>query len=500
MTHTPARPVWPTAGNDLAGRIRRRAPLVTVIGDPMMDGWVTGTSDRLAREAPAPVVRVGAEQRSPGGAANTALNLRALGARVRFVGVAGDDDAGAALRAALEDADIDVSGLILDAGSTTVVKDRVVAGGQILVRLDRGTTQASESMARRVREAAARAIEGADAMVVCDYGGAAMGPVRAGLKRAGARPPLTVVDAHRPESWRALRPDMVTPNLREAAALVPELDREGTDPAEAVSRAAPRLLAAMGARAAVVTLATRGAILIESGRPVHRTFAHAAPEQHASGAGDTFTAALTAARATGVPWVTAMEAAQCAAEVAVSRPGTAICTSAELSARMAGTAALCVTPEELAARLRDERAAGRRIVFTNGCFDVLHPGHARCLQQASAHGDVLVVALNGDESVRRLKGDGRPVNPLADRIGVVGALHYVDYVTSFEGDTPLPMIESLQPDVFVRGTRLDARARIEARAVEGFGGEVVVLDEAPQHSTTAVVERIRSSPAPASEA
>lgn len=499
MTSARAAAVWPAAGTDLAARIRRRAPLVTVIGDPMMDGWISGTSERLAREAPAPVVQVGSEQRSPGGAANTALNLCALGARVRLVGVAGDDEAGHALASMLADAGVDVSGLILDPASTTVTKDRVVAGGQILARLDRGGTHVGEQVARDVRVAALHAIDGVQAMVVCDYGGDAMGPVRSALTRTRNRPPLTVVDAHRPERWRGLRPDMVTPNLREAAALVPELDPTSADPAAAVSRVAPRLLAVMGAKAATITLGTRGAILIEAGQPVHRTFAHSAPEQHASGAGDTFTAALTAARATGLPWVTSMEAAQCAAEVVVARPGTATCTTAELSARMAGTAALCVTPDELAARLADDRAAGKRIVFTNGCFDVLHPGHARCLQQASAHGDVLVVALNDDDSVRHLKGPGRPVNPLDDRIGVVGALHYVDYVTSFGGESPLPLIERLRPDVFVRGTRLDDRARVEARAVEGYGGEVVVLDEAPQHSTTAVVERIRSSAAHATD-
>jgi D-beta-D-heptose 7-phosphate kinase / D-beta-D-heptose 1-phosphate adenosyltransferase len=254
-----------------------------------------------------------------------------------------------------------------------------------------------------------------------------------------------------------------------------------------------KLLAATGARAAVVTLDRDGTVLLTADGRRHRTWARPSSEKQASGAGDTFVAALTLARACRLPLTTGLDLAQAAADVVVHRFGTSVCSTADLAAHLGSFAEAALAPEELLARLSAERAAGRRIVLTNGCFDVLHRGHTSYLNQAKQLGDVLVVALNGDESVRRLKGPGRPINPVADRAGVLAALSCVDYVTVFDTDTPIPLIEALRPDIYAKGGDYTPQMLEETPVVEASGGQVRILDYVPEHSTTAVVRRIRTA-------
>lgn len=568
-------------GPEVPAMLRHMSPLVVVVGDPMLDGWLTGTSERMAREAPAPVVELGARHSAPGGAANTATNLAALGARVRFVGVTGDDDAGRLLREQLAAAGVDVDGLLLDQTVRTTTKDRVVVGDQVLVRLDDGVRP--DYRAQTLTELAATAVaacDGADALVVCDYGtGALDGPVRDALVGRAQRLPLCVVDAHDASRWAALRPDLVTPNAAEAerlagaplrAAALPATsptststtgsaasssstggaastsstatthstataqparggppERPGDDRAEAVARHAGTLLAVTGARAVVVTLdrdgtatvghratatarATPGARASDRSRPVgtsspvrddpsslsapallHRTWARPATEKQASGAGDTFVGALTLARACGLPLATAVDLAQAAADVVVTRPGTSVCSTDDLTEHLTGFADSALSHDELLRAVSAYRAAGRRVVFTNGCFDVLHRGHTAYLNQARRLGDVLVVAINDDASVRRLKGAGRPINPVHDRAGVLASLSCVDHVTVFSEDTPVRLIELLRPEVFAKGGDYTQEPMVESEVVRAHGGEVRILDYLPAHSTSAVVRRIR---------
>jgi rfaE bifunctional protein nucleotidyltransferase chain/domain len=225
----------------------------------------------------------------------------------------------------------------------------------------------------------------------------------------------------------------------------------------------------------------------------HRTWARPEAEKQASGAGDTFVAALTLARAAGLPLTTSVDLAQAAADVVVHRPGTSVCTTEELARHLGGFADTALTADELARQVQAHRREGRRIVLTNGCFDVLHRGHTRYLNQAKQLGDVLVVALNSDSSVRQLKGQDRPVNPEADRAAVIAALSCVDHVTVFDTPTPIPLIEMLQPDVYAKGGDYTPEMLAETAAVERYGGTVTILDYVPEHSTTAVLERIRST-------
>jgi rfaE bifunctional protein nucleotidyltransferase chain/domain len=321
---------------------------------------------------------------------------------------------------------------------------------------------------------------------------------------------LLVVDAHHPARWAELKPDLATPNAQEAAGLLGTELPGGAARCPFVEAHADQLIRASGAGAVVVTLDRDGTLTLRSSDPdpsgddmnggspdglsaSHRTWARPEAEKQASGAGDTFVAALTLARAAGLPLTTSVDLAQAAADVVVHRPGTSVCTTEELARHLGGFADTALTADELARQVQAHRREGRRIVLTNGCFDVLHRGHTRYLNQAKQLGDVLVVALNSDSSVRQLKGQDRPVNPEADRAAVIAALSCVDHVTVFDTPTPIPLIEMLQPDVYAKGGDYTPEMLAETAAVERYGGTVTILDYVPEHSTTAVLERIRST-------
>ncbi|WP_163164852.1 D-glycero-beta-D-manno-heptose 1-phosphate adenylyltransferase [Arthrobacter sp. Alg241-R88] len=482
----------------LPGRLAAEEPAILVIGDLMLDGWWSGSIERLCREAPAPVVDVQTRESVPGGAANTAMNLAALGARVSVAGIIGTDDAGVDLRSQLVHAGIDVSHLHSHPDMVTTTKIRISSGGQVMLRIDDSAkavpAEALAALAASVRVA----VEEQDAVLVCDYGnGVLADPVRASLVDALAGPaaggdrPLLVVDSHDPRPWAPLRPDLVTPNAQETARMLDLRLPDGQDRVAEVSKHADALLEATGAGAVVVTLDRDGTVLLRPDGVTHRTWARPAAEKQASGAGDTFVAALTLARAAGLPLTASLDLAQSAADVVVHQPGTSVCSTGQLSRYLKAFADTALGADELQRQLELHRAQGQRIVLTNGCFDVLHSGHTRYLNQAKQLGDVLVVALNSDDSVRKLKGAGRPINGVADRAAVVAALSCVDYVTVFDTPTAAPLIAQLRPEVYAKGGDYTPEMLAETPAVEEYGGRVAILDYVAERSTTAVVKRIR---------
>lgn len=487
---------------DFVATVDDREPLVVVIGDCILDRWTVGEAERVSREAPAPVVRVTETIAVPGGAANTAVNARALGARVRMVGLIGDDEAGRVLRDRLDAAGVDTSHLVVVEGTTTTTKSRVVGGDRVVVRVDELAATPTAEHGARLGEAVARAIRCADAAVVCDYGlGVQASDVVPMLDRD--RPGAVVVDAHDLTRWAALAPDLVTPNAGEAATLLGRELGVGSERAAAVVAARRDVLDRTGARAAVVTLDRDGTVLLEpaaerdgtgpTAERAFRTRATPASEQQASGAGDTFCAAATVALAVRTPLREAVSVAQAAADVVVREAGTSVCSAAALLESVTAPAATVVDHDELADAVERARQDGRRVVFTNGCFDVVHRGHTTYLRQARDLGDLLVVALNDDDSVRRLKGPERPINPAEDRAGVLAALACVDLVTVFATDTPIPLIERLRPEVYVKGGDYSPEMLRETEVVRSYGGEVVMVDYVPEHSTSAVVRRIREA-------
>ena len=479
-----------------ARAVREAAPHVTVVGDLMLDGWWRGRSDRMCREAPAPVVEIEDRTYSPGGAANTALNLASMGARVSVVGAVGTDEAGRRLRALLVAGGVDVADMVTHPRVRTVTKTRIVGGDQVIARLDDQQHSAfpPECTAHLVY-AAGRALRRGDAVVLCDFGsGLLTEDVVAELARRRASG-LVVVDAHDAARWAAVRPDLVTPNAHECANLLGLADL-GEDRVGSAELHAAELLAATGAAQVVVTLDRDGAVLLDDGGLTHRTWARPTSERQASGAGDTFVAALALGRLVSLSTAAAMDLAQAAADVVVHRLGTSVCTTDDLEAALTATGVTALDETTLLRVVGEERRAGRRIVLTNGCFDVLHSGHTSSLRQAKDLGDVLVVALNGDESVRRLKGPDRPINTVAERVSVIGSLTCVDHVVVFDEDTPVRLIQRLRPDVYAKGGDYVPELLDEAAAVRAYGGQVAVLDYVADRSTTGLVTRIRSGGRP----
>jgi D-beta-D-heptose 7-phosphate kinase / D-beta-D-heptose 1-phosphate adenosyltransferase len=471
---------------------RDRGP-IAVLGDLILDRWLFGDVERLSREAPAPVVRVGERTDVPGGAANTAVNLAALGAEVRLVGAVGDDEPGLRLLGLLTDAGVDTAGVVVLPGFATTAKTRLVGGGQLVARVDSGDRPTADQR-EEILAAALRATDGAAAELLCDYGAGALDDgVRDGLAARSHRPAVTAVDAHDLRPWAALSPTVVTPNAGEVALLLGTPLEGGAARVETVIGRQDALLTASGAEGVVVTLDRDGTVVLPRDAEPARTAARPAPDFQANGAGDTFAAALTLALSTGESLPDAARFAQAAADVVVRERGTSICTARALRASLADGAPL-LDADTLVAELDAARAAGRRIVFTNGVFDVLHPGHTAYLRQAKLLGDVLVVAVNDDDSVRRLKGPGRPINGAEDRAGVVGELACVDYVTVFSSDTPIPLLERIRPDVYAKGGDYTAEMLREAGVVAGYGGAVEIVDYISPHSTSAIIARTRALP------
>jgi D-beta-D-heptose 7-phosphate kinase/D-beta-D-heptose 1-phosphate adenosyltransferase len=265
--------------------------------------------------------------------------------------------------------------------------------------------------------------------------------------------------------------------------------------AEQIAPYADRMLDITGAQIAAITLDTEGALVCERGNAPYRTYSDAQPDSKAAGAGDTFVAGLTLSLLAGADTADAAEIAQAAARIVVAKPGTTSCTADELRSLILGSDKYYANPAQLAEQLINERTGCRRVVFTNGCFDILHRGHITYLNQAKALGDILVVAVNTDESVQRLKGPTRPINGLEDRLQVLAGLSSVDYLLAFDDATPARLLEIIKPDVFVKGGDYTRETLPEAAAVEAYGGSVQILPYIENRSTTGMIARIRSAEA-----
>jgi D-beta-D-heptose 7-phosphate kinase/D-beta-D-heptose 1-phosphate adenosyltransferase len=308
---------------------------------------------------------------------------------------------------------------------------------------------------------------------------------------------VLVVDARDLVSLRELRPTAVKPNYREAVRLLALEETEDAARVAQMDEHGERLLELCEARVAAVTLDADGAIVFERGGPAYRSYANPTPNIRAAGAGDTFVAVLALSLAAGLPVPAVADLASAAAAVVLEREGTVACTASALRRRLSAAQKVVADARALDERLALERALGRRIVFTNGCFDILHRGHITYLDRAKALGDVLVVGLNSDASVARLKGSGRPVNPLEDRAEVLAALSCVDLVVPFEEDLPLEIIDRVAPDVFVKGGDYTTEMLPEAELVRRLGAELRILPYVEERSTSGIIERIRRGERPA---
>ena len=476
---------------------------VLVVGDAILDSYLDGESRRLCREAPVPIVSLSGRRDAAGGAANAAANARHLGAGVRLIAVVGDDAEGARLRGVLDREGIDTSSLLVARGRQTLAKTRVLGSGQMVVRFDQGTGAPLDPTTEdAVVAALVRHYRECDAVIVSDYAYGMLTPriveVFAALQAAAPR--VLAVDARDLLAYRGLGATAIKPNREEALRLLgPQPLGAPADRAEAIMRHGERLLELTGSQIAAVTLDVDGALVLERGRAPYRTYAKPARNVRAAGAGDTFVAAFTLALAAGGHTPAAAELASAAAAIVVGKDGTSVCEGRELSEHF-GAAGKCLDDlDRLAARVAYHRQQGRRIIFTNGCFDILHRGHITYLNKAKSLGDLLIVGINSDGSVRRLKGDGRPINTLEDRVQVLAALSCIDHIVPFDADTPAAVIEAIRPDVFVKGGDYTRESLPEATLVEGLGGVIQLLPLVEDRSTTGIIERVRAAstrPAP----
>jgi rfaE bifunctional protein nucleotidyltransferase chain/domain/rfaE bifunctional protein kinase chain/domain len=481
-----------------------RAHPVVVVGDVMLDEWRFTEPQRLCREAPVPVVALRRQLDAAGGAGNTAVNLAALGARPVLVAPTGADAVGDRVRACLANAGVAIETVTVR-GRPTCVKRRVVAGGQILFCEEAGRHPAPmpagavDRLLDRLTAAAAGAAGPAPALVVCDYGlGALDDRVRRWLVANRDRFGMVALDAHDLGPWTGLRPTVVTPNYAEAASLFvpPPVGGGGQDRTAVALEHARDLLARTGAQVAAVTLDVAGAVVASAGGAMYRTRGHPAPAAHTVGAGDAYLAAMALALAVAAEVPVAAELAQLAAAATLDGTGTCVCQRQALLEAVYDAplhdGGRLVDAAALVGIVRQCRDRGARVVFTNGCFDVLHRGHVCYLTEARQLGDVLIVAVNSDASVRRLKGPDRPVNHVEDRAAVLAGLSCVDFVVVFEEDSPAPLIEAVRPDVYVKGGDYRPEMVPEAPLVRRLGGTVRTLGYVPDRSTSAVIGRIRS--------
>ncbi len=459
---------------------------VTVIGDVMLDRFWSGASRRVSPEAPVPVVSVTGQEDRAGGAGNVAVNLAELGLSVSLVGLCGEDEHARALRACVEAAGVRWN--VMPCPAETIVKLRVLSRNQQLLRMDFEESLANHANDLFVRYAQQHLAD-ADLVVFSDYAKGSLELVQPLLAHCRDLKKPTLVDPKGMDFERYRGATLLTPNLTEFEAVVGRCDTDAAliDKAEA-------LRASLDLEGVLVTRSAAGMTLIQIGQSPMHFSASAREVFDVTGAGDTVIAVMAGCLSAGLAMRDAAHFANHAAGVVVAKLGTASVSPEELltavSAKSTDVADNVLAETALASVLDDLRAAGRRIVMTNGCFDLIHPGHVRYLHQAKALGDVLVVAVNDDDSVRRLKGDGRPVNTLEDRMAVLGALGAVDYVVSFSEGTPARLIKALAPDVLVKGGDYAVEQIAGHESVLERGGEVRVLDFVDGHSTTGLIERL----------
>ena len=457
----------------------------------MLDRYCHGATSRISPEAPVPVVHVQEVEERPGGAANVALNVAALGASPILFGMVGDDAAGTVLRQLLDARGV-ACRLIRIPGKPTATKMRVVSRHQQLIRLDFEDGFEGAGAAEMFADYE-DALAGADAVVLSDYGKGALKPTRQFVDAARAASVPVLVDPKGTDFSDYRGATVITPNLAEFEAVV-GLCRD----LEELSDKGDRLRRALMVEALLITRGDQGMTLVtDEGTPLHVP-ARARDVYDVTGAGDTVIGVLAAALAAGQDLTQAVNLSNLAAGVVVGKMGTASASRAELEAALSernyrGRGVL--GKAELAAAVKGARALGKRIVMTNGCFDILHVGHVSYLAKAKALGDRLVVAVNDDASVQRLKGHGRPVNTLDRRMAVLEALGAVDWVVAFSEDTPERLIRAVAPDVLVKGGDYRAEDVVGGDWVRRQGGRVAIVDLEEGVSTTATIQAAARSPA-----
>ena len=465
-----------------------------VVGDLMLDEYVWGHVERISPEAPVPVVSVLNEEFTLGGAANVAKNLCLLGARVAVAGVVGTGPQGSRLRSELAKLGVDVGAVVEEAGRPTTRKTRIIAEHQQVLRIDRETTrEISRASEQALMSRVLERVPDVDVVLISDYGKGAI--TRALIESLAAKArsagKLTIADPKGIDFSKYAGLTLITPNKKEAAlaAGIEVRDEPG------LQAAGQRLLETVAIDKLLITCGKDGMVFFERGAVPLKIGTRALQVYDVSGAGDTVVAVLGLGLAAGLSYPDAIAMANAAAGVVVGKVGTAGASRAELAEALQPSADPSAIKHrslaELADVARELRRMGRRIVLTNGCFDLLHVGHIRLFTVSKTLGDVLIVAVDDDESVRKLKGPGRPLIHAAERVRILSAMDSVDYVVVFPTQELNRVIEAVRPDVLTKGSNYETDEVLGREVVERCGGRVALIPVTESISASRIIDTIK---------
>lgn len=462
-----------------------------------MDVYLQGNCTRLAPEASVPVVDIVSKRNCLGGVANAAANLSAMGCKVLLCTVTGRDPVSEGALQLLEGAGISSAWIVRSKERHTIVKTRVTAPSHTLLRYDEGTDTPvdAETEAHLIRNLN-KAYEECDAVLVADYDkGTITQTVIAELKRLKSQQDKFIaVDSKRAEVFACLKPSLIKPNYDEAIRLL-ALPYSKESRAEQLKSFGRLLKERTDASIIALTMDKDGALFFEQGEFTHRCYAQQVNNPNVSGAGDTFISACMLALISGCNIPEAAEIATAAAGMAITKSDTSICYDYELANLLSTEEKSIFMMSILRQKCKIYKAEGKRLVFTNGCFDILHSGHVNYLRRAKEMGDILIVGLNNDDSIKRLKGTDRPVNTLENRIEVLSALGCVDHVVPFgslRDDTPVSLIKLIRPDVFVKGGDYKGKYLAEEKLLKRIGCSIEFLPFIFNQSTTKIINRIEN--------
>ena len=477
---------------------RFKSKKVLVIGELIIDVYLQGTCNRIAPEASVPVIDVQDKKYCLGGAGNVAANLAALGADVSFLSVCGDDEHALTADKLLKAAGLKTDYIFKTGERTTLYKTRVSSDSQILVRFDEGTTDAiSAEMEGLMKTALEQLYRETDAVFIADYGkGILVDALIDKIEQLSAEQPRVIaLDTKSYHRYQKLKPTIVKPNCQEASALIGQSENPRPDLSK-WSQLGETLYAKTAAQLVLLTLDAQGVCAFEKG--IFR-FHQAVPQVQnpkVSGAGDTFLATALMALAANADLETMVSLAIAAAHQVVQQPQTSVCALSDLVNHTSEPGKCIESSQGIKALRADLEKKGKKIVFTNGCFDILHSGHVSYLRGAKAQGDVLIVGLNNDESISRLKGPERPINSLKDRIDVLSELSCIDYIIPFGkagDDTPIALVQQIRPHVFVKGGDYRDKYLPEEQTLKKLGCEIIFLPMVADRSTTNMISKIREN-------
>lgn len=466
---------------------------VLVVGDIMLDHFITGDIDRISPEAPVPILRITGETTMLGGAGNVVSNIIALGAKAHVVGCIGDDDAGKNITRRLDENPQITSHLFVNNDIETTTKSRYLSANQQILRTDRESSSFYTPQAQQaILETTSSALSHCDIVIVSDYGKGVLcnGLARKVIAMANEQNIPVIVDPKGTDYSIYAGATLVTPNRRELSAAT----GSSTQTNEEIISVSKQLMRSHNIGGVLATRSADGMTLVEPDSVIHLR-AEAQEVYDVSGAGDTVIAAMATALAAGLDRGQALALANVAAGIAVSKVGTATVYASDVTAALfhqdiSGAEIKITTPKQALERIERWKRHGHSVGFTNGCFDLLHPGHISLLKQSRKACDRLIVGLNSDSSVKRLKGDSRPIQTEMSRATVLASLETVDLVVIFDENTPLALITELLPDVLVKGADYTIDTVVGADVVQRNGGRIVLAKLVDGQSTTGTLSRI----------